>query len=148
MTLTGLALCYVWLNSSNSLSIVCTIHKTFKNMQHKCNLWFADVCAHTRRHTHTHSHTHTHTPPPTHQSVHSAGTNSNRLQRDCRPELWALGRVVIEKQWQWFQQQNPCSLSGFITVLRKYRCCQKLIFWPMTQNGCVRSKNVNNYGCI
>lgn len=76
----------------------------------------------------THTHRPTHTQPPAHQSVHSAGTNSNRLQRDCRPELWVLGRVVIEKQWQWFQQQNPCSLSGFITVLRKYRCCQNWYF--------------------
>lgn len=92
MTRMGLALCRVPVISFKRLTIVYKLHKKFKNIQHKRNLCFADVRAR------VYAERHAQTPPPTHQSVHSAGTNSNRLQRDCRPELWALGRAVIEKQ--------------------------------------------------
>lgn len=83
----GLVLC-IAAPIQRSTHKVDKIRNKYKSIQHKHNLWFVD----------THTDTHVHTPPPTHQSVHSAGTNSNRLQRDCRPELWASGRVVIEKQ--------------------------------------------------
>lgn len=87
MSLAVLALRYILLNLFRRLPIVYKIQSKFKDMQHKHNLWFVDC--HVLIHTHTD--THLDNPPPTHQSVHSAGTNSNRLQRDCGPELWVLG---------------------------------------------------------
>lgn len=57
------------------------------------------VCTHT-----------TQTPQPTHQPVHSVGTNSNRLQRDWQAERWLRaawpGRAVIRMQWQWFHHNH------------------------------------------
>lgn len=118
MTLRGLASCYISLISFNSRPMVYKIHKKFKNMQHKRNH------THTNTHTRRHKHTHRHLRPPISLSIRLALTLTG-FREIAGLSCGRWGRVVIEKQWQWFQQQNPCSLSGFITVLRKYRCRQK-----------------------